>query len=201
MSPYGYIAIALILAGQTIWSGLRSAAAFVAARMPNSKLPSLAGIFTTIATAKASIEWWKLVAIVLVVLLSRGGGGEWKWPEIPSWPWVNSGADQFIVLHEGTKDDQLFSKLAKTLQDQDSTVGKSIIDAGWGVLVLDDDAEDKDDQPLKLLKSLGVHGSITDAHRELLSVAGGKLLKRETLPADATGESVLAMMQTRGKRK
>ncbi len=123
--------------------------------------------------------------------------------ELPSWvTWPSvSAADQFIVLHEATKDDQAFSKLTKTLQDQESTVGKAIIDAGWKVFVLDDDAEDKNDLPLTLLKAIGVHGSITDAHRELLSVAGGKLLKRETLPADATGESVLAMMQARGKRK
>lgn len=112
-----------------------------------------------------------------------------------------SQADTFIVLHEGTKDDATFSKLAKTIQDQESTVGKAIVDAGWQVFVLDDDAEDKNDQPLPLLVSLGVYGTITDAHHELLSVAGGKLLNRETLPADATGESVLAKMQARGRHK
>lgn len=112
------------------------------------------------------------------------------------------GATTFVVLHEGTKDDGAFSAMATRLQDSASPIRQEIDASGWKVLVLDDDATDKDDQPLPLLVGVGVHGSIADARRELLSIEPpDKLVHKETLPPTATAESVLASIKARGKRK
>jgi len=79
------IAIALIIFGGPIVAGLRLAALWAWSLLPKAKLPSMAGIFE----AKVSIEAWKLAAICLVVLLSRGVSlpafpTDWKLPSIPS---------------------------------------------------------------------------------------------------------------------
>lgn len=130
------------------------------------------------------------VLVLLALALALGGGGG-----------IGYGASLFVVLHEPTKDDESFSKLAIQIQDSASTVAKEIAAAKWQALVLDDDAVDGNKQPLPLLVKLGVHGSITDSHRELLSVSPpDKLVARETIPPGATAESVLAMMRARGKR-
>lgn len=97
------IAIVLILLGGHIYRGLRSAASWVAARLPSGKMPSLAGIFT----AKAELEWWKIAAIVLVVLLSRGVSlpslpTDWK---LPAWPSIIAPAKVTAVTYVFEKDD------------------------------------------------------------------------------------------------
>lgn len=135
-----------------------------------------------------------LVLAVAAMLLSSGGKG-------CSVPGIASGASLFIVLHDGKHDDRAFSDLATEIQDSGHTVAKEIASAGWKAWVLDDESLDKDKQPLPLLVKLGVHGSITDGQRELLSIAPpDKLIAREPLPPDATAESVLALMRARGKR-
>lgn len=128
-----------------------------------------------------------LIAVGAFVLASGGG--------------LSGGASLFIILHESTKDDEAFSKMAIQIQDSASPVAKAISDAKWKALVFDDDATDGDTKPLKLLVDLGVHGTITDSKRELLSIAPpSTLVSKEPIPPDATGETVLSMMKARGKR-
>ena len=110
------------------------------------------------------------------------------------------GADEFILLHEPTKDDEAFGKVIRTVQDMQSDVGKAIIDSKWTVSVLDDEAKDGNKQPLKKLQDIGVYGTITDNRRELLSLSSGKLIAKDTIPPAATGADVLSMMKARGKR-
>jgi hypothetical protein len=48
---------------------------------------------------------------------------------------------------------------------------------------------------------LGVFDTISDTRRELLAIAPpDKLVSKETIPADATADSVLKMIQAKGKR-
>lgn len=117
------------------------------------------------------------------------------------WPSIGGGATHFIVLHEATKDDPKFADLAQELQDSLSPVSREVAAAGWKLWVLDDETTDKDDKPLDLLEKLGVFNSIDDNRRELLSVTPpDKLVSKEPIPADATAESVLKMIQAKGKR-
>lgn len=136
------------------------------------------------------------VILALCLYLLWGGGlPEWNWPGF------GSNATYFIVLHEGTKDDFAFQDLATELQDSASPVAKEIAAAGWRTEVLDDNTLDKNDQPHPLLKKLGVFDTISDKRRELLAIAlPDTLVSKEPIPADATAESVLKMIQAKGKR-
>lgn len=139
-------------------------------------------------------KFMPFILLALCLWLAFGGG-------FPAWPGIGGGATLFIVVREATKDDVRFGALKQELQDSNSTAAKEIAAAGWKSLVLDDDAMDKDDNPLPLFVKLGVYGSIADSRRELLAIAPpDKLVGKDVIPADATVDSVLAMMRARGKK-
>jgi hypothetical protein len=141
------------------------------------------------------------VLLLIVATAMFTAGVRLQGCKIPEWPVIGGGASHFIVLHEATKDNEAFGKLAVQLQDSSSEVSKQITAAGWKVWVLDDDNTVGSDQPNPLLVKLGVHGSIADARRELLCIApGDKLVHKETLPPEATAATVLSIMQAKGKR-
>jgi hypothetical protein len=114
-------------------------------------------------------------------------------------PTIGGGADLFVVLHDGAKDDAATAELIQEFQDSDSPVAKEIAAAGWQALALDDDTTSPG--PKELLTKLGVHGSIADNRRELLAIAKpDKLVSREPIPPGTTADQLLAMMRARGKR-
>lgn len=135
-----------------------------------------------------------LVLLALALVLSSGGKG-------CTLPIVDGGASLFVLLHDGTHDDAKFAELVQEVQDTESPVGKAIAAAGWKAYAPDDDDVMGDGKPNPMLVKLGVHGSITDGRRELLSVdPPNKIIAKEPIPPDATAESVLLMMKARGKR-
>jgi hypothetical protein len=121
--------------------------------------------------------------------------------KLPEWPSIGGGATYFVLLHAVEKTDPRFAELKQEVQDSASPVGKIIAESGWRAEALDDNQTDKNDQPHPLLKKLGVFDTISDTRRELLAIAPpDKLVSKETIPADATADSVLKMIQAKGKR-
>lgn len=137
-----------------------------------------------------------LLAAVALILW----GGELK--GLP-WGWVGSGggATSFIVLHDADFSDVAFNAIALDLQDSADPASQEIAAAGWRVQVLDDETRDGNDQPHPLLTKLGVYQSITDSRRELLAIRPpDTLVSQEQIPADATTETVLAMIRAKGAK-
>lgn len=124
-----------------------------------------------------------------------------QWPKI-EWPSIGPAvATHFIVLHEATKDDARFGELAQELQDFDSPVSKEIAAAGWDVDILDDNQTTGTNQPHPTLAALGLFDTIDDGRRELVAFnPPASLVAKEPIPADATAETVLAMIRAKGKR-
>lgn len=149
-----------------------------------------------------------LAAFCLVAAFGLPSVPSIPWPEI-NWPVVVPpapptpvGATHFIVLHEATKDDARFGELAQELQDSSSPAATAIAAAGWKVQVLDDNATTGSDQPHPTLAALGVFDTIADGRRELVAFnPPATLVAKEPIPADATADSVLAMIQARGRTK
>jgi hypothetical protein len=179
---FSYIAITLILLSTPIYWGVCSAWAFIASRLPKAKLPSMAGLWT----AKASLEYWKIFAIVLVMVLGRGVTlPDVKWPtdwKLPAWPVVVAPAKVTAVTYVHDEKAAIPSGVLAAISELNT---RGILASNYP-----DDATDGDDQvpdqykvTLPAAKASGIPSLVVQAGDKVLRTVKAPTTKAQVLEA------------------